>query len=416
MSPKFPPVREQMDLLTRGAQEIITPEDLEKKLQKSRDTGVPLTVKQGFDPSAPDLHLGHAVTIRKLRQFQQLGHRVVFLIGDFTGMVGDPTGKSKTRPRLTREEVRKNAETYKEQVFKILDPERTEVRFNSEWLEKLNIYQFLELAGKHTVARMLERDDFAKRYAAGEMISLLEFLYPLLQAYDSVALKADVEMGGLDQKYNLLLGRKIQEEYGLAPQVAFMMPILVGTEGRDKMSKSLNNYVGISDPPAEIYGRVMSIPDTLIMDYFTLATEVPNAELRKIEADLKEGQVNPMGHKQRLAREIVTLYHSPEAATEAEADFRARFQKDALPDHIPEAAVPRLGERVSIQDLMMAAGSVSSKSEARREIEKGIVSLGPENDLAKITDFREFVDPQPGFILKVGKKRIYRLIPDTAHE
>jgi tyrosyl-tRNA synthetase len=398
----FPPVKEQMDRLLRGASEIISPEDLERKLQRSSTTGVPLRVKQGFDPSAPDLHIGHAVPIRKLRQFQQLGHTVIFLIGDFTGMVGDPSGKSKTRPRLTREDVERNAETYKQQVFKILDPATTEIRFNSEWHGSRDIYKFLELTGKHTVARMLERDDFLKRYQAGEAISLLEFLYPLLQAYDSVALKADVELGGTDQKYNLLLGRKIQEEYGLEAQVVFMMPILTGTDGKDKMSKSLGNYVSINDPPDEIYGRVMSIPDSLILDYFTLATDVPASEISQIKSDLAAGQINPMEHKKRLAREITALYQSPEAAAKAQENFHTRFQTGGVPEDVLEVMVPA---GMTITDLLMATGSTASKSEARRKIEEGAVHL----DDQKITDFRLIPELQDNQILKVGKRKIFRL-------
>jgi len=408
----FPPVREQMDVLLRGAQEVISPQELERKLRRSTETGMPLIIKQGFDPSTPDLHLGHAVTIRKLRQFQQLGHRVVFLIGDFTGMVGDPSGRSKTRMRLTREEVQKNAETYKKQSFRILDPHKTEIRFNSEWLGGLNIYQFLELAGKHTVARMLERDDFLKRYQANEPISILEFLYPLLQAYDSVALKADVEMGGSDQKYNLLLGRKIQEEYGQEAQIAFLMPILTGTDGKEKMSKSLGNTVGICDPPEQIYGRIMSIPDDLILDYFVLTTEVPESEIRKIEEDLKSGRTNPMLHKQRLAREVVALYHSPRAAKTAEEDFLARFRYEKIPEGVPQVPISHMvGSQASILDLLVVSGCALSKSEGRRKIEEGAVYFGTDQSLEKMSDFRTMVQVEKGQILKVGKRKIVRLMP-----
>lgn len=437
----FPPVKEQLDLILRGTAEVITVEDLEKKLKRSYDTGLPLRVKQGFDPSAPDLHIGHTVSIRKLRQFQELGHQIVFLIGDFTGMVGDPSGKSKTRPKLTREDVLRNAETYKEQVFKILDPARTEIRFNSEWHGSRDIYQFLELTGKHTVARMLERDDFMKRYQAGEPISIHEFLYPLLQAYDSVALKADVELGGTDQKYNLLLGRKIQEEYGLEPQVAFMMPILTGTDGKDKMSKSLGNYVAISDPPDEIYGRVMSIPDSLIVDYFTLATDVPATEIAKIQSDLHQGRGNPMDFKKRLAREIVALYHSPQAAQAAEENFNLRFQKGGIPEDIPSKKIivsptDRDVVALTIKDLLELADTAISHSEKRRLIQQGAVAIGNEEKQIKVSDYLArlyvsnggsllgFEDPElpatptaserinisKGLILKIGKKKIYRLI------
>lgn len=405
-SKKFPPVKEQMDLLRRGALEIISEEDLEKKLEQSLAKSEPLVVKQGFDPSAPDLHIGHAVTIRKLRQFQQLGHRVIFLIGDFTGMVGDPSGRSKTRPRLSKEEVMRNAETYKRQVFKILDPQKTEIRFNSEWHARQNIYQFLDLAGKYTVARMLERDDFLNRYKAGEPISMLEFLYPLLQAYDSVALKADVEMGGLDQKFNLLLGRRIQGEFGQDPQVAFMMPLLVGTDGKEKMSKSLGNTVGICDPPEEIYGRVMSIPDELIVDYFTLATDVSTQDISNIEKQLKGGQANPMIHKQRLAREIVTLYHSSQEARRAEEDFITRFRYNQVPENIPEAHLPSEGKPVAVIDLMLGVGAVASKGEGRRLIQGGAVWVDNE----RIKDFRFEIPTRESLILKVGKRKIYRVV------
>ncbi len=403
----FAPVKEQMDLLLRGALEIISEEELEKKLEKSYSSGRPLIIKQGFDPSAPDLHLGHAVTIRKLRQFQQLGHHVIFVIGDFTGMVGDPSGRSKTRPKLTREEVLENAETYKAQVFKILDRGKTEIRFNSEWHGKKDIYQFLELTSKYTVARMLERDDFLNRYQAGEPISMLEFLYPLLQAYDSVALKADVEMGGLDQKFNLLLGRKIQGEFNIEPQVVFLMPLLIGTDGTQKMSKSLDNYVGICDRPEDMYGRVMSIPDELIVDYYTLATDVPASEITSIQKEIANGSVNPMEYKQRLAREIIELYHKPEDAIRAENDFLTRFRHREIPDDLPEVEVSFANQPMPILDLMIVCGSISSKGEGRRLVQGGAVKVNRE----KISDFRAMIEPLDDLILQVGKRKIYRIIP-----
>lgn len=403
----FPPVNEQMDLLKRGVSEIISEEELVQKLERSRRSGKPLVIKQGFDPSAPDLHLGHAVTVRKLRQFQQLGHRVIFLIGDFTGMVGDPSGKSKMRPRLSKEEVERNAETYKDQVFKILDADQTEIRFNSEWHSKLSIYQFLELTGKHTVARMLERDDFLNRYQSGEPISLLEFLYPLLQAYDSVALHADVELGGSDQKFNLLLGRKIQGEYGQEEQIAFLMPLLVGTDGTQKMSKSLGNYIGIYDPPEEMYGKVMSIPDELIVSYFTLATDVSAAEVRRIEQELAKGTVNPMEHKKRLAREIVARYHSEVAARRAEEDFVTRFSKREIPAEVPEIILPAAADTLPVLDVLIGSGSVSSKGEGRRLIQGGAVRIEGN----KIADFRREIPLSKPFILQVGKRKIFRIIP-----
>ncbi|TKJ40231.1 tyrosine--tRNA ligase [candidate division LCP-89 bacterium B3_LCP] len=406
---QFPPVKEQMDLLRRGAGEIISEEDLEQKLNRSRKEGRPLIIKQGFDPSAPDLHIGHAVTIRKLRQFQQLGHKVIFLIGDFTGMVGDPSGKSKTRPRLTKEDVTENAETYKKQVFKILDQADTEIRFNSEWHGNRNIYEFLDLCSKYTVARMLERDDFLNRYQAGAPISLLEFLYPLLQAYDSVALKADVEMGGSDQKFNLLLGRKIQSEFGLEPQVVFLMPILVGTDGKEKMSKSLNNYVGIYDDHAEMYGRLMSIPDECIIDYFTLATDIPTSEIERMRSEMKSGQTNPMEFKQQLGREIVTLYHDGDAAQKAEEDFITRFRRHEIPDDIPEVSLKWEESVIPIVDLLVATGSVTSRSEGRRLVEGKAVSI----DGVKIDDFRYEVPLKSQQILKAGKRKIFRVVHES---
>ncbi|MCX6639315.1 MAG: tyrosine--tRNA ligase [bacterium] len=407
----FPPVNEQMDLLRHGALEIISEEDLERKLTLSLKLGKPLIIKQGFDPSAPDLHLGHAVTIRKLAQFQSLGHRIIFLIGDFTGMVGDPSGRSKTRPRLTREEVLANAETYKSQVFKILNSKKTEIRFNSEWHASRDIYQFLDLAGRFTVARMLERDDFLIRYQKGEPISILEFLYPLMQAYDSVALQADVEMGGSDQKFNLLLGRKIQGEYSQDAQVAFLMPLLIGTDGKEKMSKSLNNYVGICDFPDDMYGKIMSIPDRLIVDYFTLATDLPVDGISVILNDIKSGQINPMQHKQRLAREVVQLYHSAEAAQSAEHHFVTRFRDHSVPDNIPEITVtptPITG-LIAVLDLMLQSGAVTSRGEGRRMIEAGAVWV----DERHISDFRQEILLSSSIILKVGKRKICRIIPEA---
>lgn len=406
---KFAPVKEQMDLLLRGALEIISELDLEKKLEKSEKERKPLIIKQGFDPSAPDLHLGHAVTIRKLRQFQQLGHTVIFLIGDFTGMVGDPSGRSKMRPRLSKKDVLENAETYKEQMFKILDSHKTEIRFNSEWHEKQDIYQFLDLASRYTVARMLERDDFLNRYRAGEPISMLEFLYPLLQAYDSVALHADVELGGSDQKFNLLLGRKIQGEFGQEPQVAFMMPLLTGTDGKEKMSKSLDNSVGIFDQPEEIYGRIMSIPDSLILDYFTLATDLPSDEIARIGKELDEGVTNPMEFKQRLGRQIVSMYHSAVDAKKAEDDFLTRFRHRTIPDDIPEISVDWANTAIPIKDLLVLAGSVSSGSEARRMVQGKAVSVNGE----RIDDFRQSIPFTEALVLKVGKRKIYRITPKS---
>jgi len=404
---KFAPLNEQMDYLKRGAEEIITEEDLEKKIAGSIKSGNPLIVKQGFDPSAPDLHLGHSVSIRKLRQFQELGHVVVFLIGDFTGMVGDPSGRSKTRPRLTKDDVLRNAETYKEQVFKILDPKVTQIRFNSEWHEKWDVYGFLDLTSRLTVARMLERDDFFKRYQTGEPISMLEFMYPLLQAYDSVALKADVELGGIDQTFNLLLGRRIQGDFGIEGQVAFMMPLLVGTDGRAKMSKSYGNYVGFFDKPEDMYGKVMSIPDELIVDYFTLTTDVSPEEINSISKALKTGDVNPMEFKKRLAKEIVKLYHSLKDAEAAEADFTTRFSKREIPEDLPEI-VSGPDQPKMILDFLSYHNLIGSKGEGRRLIQGGGVKIEGK----KVENFMQELDFNKAFILQLGKRKIYRIVPE----
>jgi tyrosyl-tRNA synthetase len=402
----FPPVKEQLDLLLRGIEETISVEDLERKLERSLKSGQPLVVKEGFDPTAPDIHLGHAVSIRKLKQFQDLGHKVIFLIGDFTGRVGDPTGKSKTRPPMTTEDIESNAQTYREQVFKILDPQKTEVRFNSEWLGTLSPYDFLRLTSHYTVARMLERDDFDKRYKAGQPIAILEFLYPLLQAYDSVALKCDVELGGKDQKFNLLLGRTLQEHFGIEPQVCMMTPLLVGLDGTDKMSKSLHNYIGINEPAQEIYGKTLSVPDDLIVPYFVLATEIPTSEIKQIETDLEAGKVNPRDPKRRLARELVALYHSRAAAEQAEAEFDRIFAKKEVPEDVAEFAVPADGD-LPLAKLIVEAGGAKTNSEARRLIEGGGVQL----DNVKLSDPMQRISVEQPMLLKVGKRFFTRLIP-----
>ncbi len=402
----FPPVKEQLDLLLRGAEEVIQVEDLERKLARSVKTGAPLIVKEGFDPTAPDLHIGHTVSIRKLKQFQDLGHTVVFLIGDFTGRVGDPTGRSKTRPAMTEEDIQRNAETYREQVFKILDPEKTQIRFNSEWLGTLSPYDFIRLTSYATVAQMLERDDFDKRYQANQPISILEFMYPLLQAYDSVALKSDVELGGTDQKFNLLLGRTLQEKFGLKPQVCLMLPLLPGTDGVDKMSKSLGNYIGIHEPAQEIYGKTLSIPDTMIVPYLTLATEVPTEEIKAVGAEMIAGRMNPRDAKRKLARELVALYHSREAAEQAEAEFDRLFAKKEVPEDVAKYRVPENGE-IPLAKLIVDSGGAKSNSEARRLIEGGGVQLDGE----KVADVMARVTVAQPRLLKVGKRFFVRLIP-----
>ncbi len=397
----FPPLNEQMDLILRGAEEIISAENLEKKIARSIKTNTPLIVKEGFDPTAPDIHIGHAVSIRKLKHFQDLGHTVVFLIGDFTALVGDPSGRSKIRPRMTREEVKQNAETYRAQVYKILNPEKTQVRFNSEWLGKLSSYDILALTSYYTVARMLERDDFEKRFKSQTPIAVLEFLYPLLQAYDSVALKADVELGGTDQKFNLLLGRTIQENYGQEPQICMMLPLLVGTDGVEKMSKSLNNYIGINESADEIYGKTLSIPDEQIHPYFQLCTQVSAKELEAIKKDLKEQRVNPRDHKRRLARELVGLYYSEQAALQAEENFDKLFRKKEIPDEIDEF-VYESDELVidTVSGLVCATGGAPSKSAARRLVEGGGVQL----DGRKVSDPLEQIIIDKPILLRVGKR------------
>ncbi|RKY61916.1 MAG: tyrosine--tRNA ligase [Candidatus Latescibacterota bacterium] len=397
-------VQEQMEVILRGTAEVISEEELEGKIERSLRTGKPLTVKQGFDPTAPDIHIGHTVSLRKLRQFQDLGHKVVFLIGDFTGMIGDPSGRSEMRKRLSRQEVLQNARTYQEQVFKILDPERTVVAFNSEWCEPMKFEDVLVLASRYTVARMLERDDFSQRYKQGKPITIMEFLYPLIQAYDSVALKADVEVGGTDQKFNLLVGRDVQREYGQEPQVALMMPLLVGTDGKEKMSKSLGNYIGINEPPEEIYGKTMSIPDFLIYPYFELATDVHSSELAEIKRSLEDPEVNPMDLKRRLARRLVAMYHGEEAARRAEEAFDKVFRRREVPDEVPEYVLNQ--DRIWIVRLLTSSGLASSNSEARRLIAQGGVYI----DGRRVTDPNLEVEFKGGEVVKVGKRRFLRVV------
>lgn len=398
----------QLEALKRGTVEIISEEELEKKLVTSLEKGEPLRVKLGTDPSAPDIHLGHAVVYRKLKQFQDFGHQVMFLIGDFTGRIGDPSGKNVTRPPLTAEQVEANARTYAEQIFKILDPEHTQIVFNSHWLGKMSFEDVIRLASHYTVARMLERDDFANRYASGRPISIHEFFYPLMQGYDSVALKADVELGGTDQKFNLLVGRDLQREFGLEPQVAMMMPLLVGTDGVNKMSKSLGNYIGINEPPAEIYGKVMSIPDQLMNTYYELATDLPMAEIQQLMQKLESGQAHPRDVKRKLAREIVTLYHGWQSASQAEEEFDRVFRQGELPEDIPsfhlEAEDYKEG-KVWIVRLLVRAGLVESNGEARRLIKSGAVRI----DNVKQTDPDAELKPQAAMIVQIGKRRFARL-------
>jgi len=399
-------VAEQMAVIKRGAVEILIEKELEEKLEKSLATGVPLKIKAGFDPTAPDLHLGHTVLIQKLRQFQQLGHEVNFLIGDFTGMIGDPTGKSETRKVLTREDVLRNAETYKEQVFKILDPAKTRVVFNSEWLTKLDAGGMIGLASKYTVARMLERDDFHKRFTSQQPISIHEFLYPLIQGYDSVALHSDVELGGTDQKFNLLMGRELQREWGQPPQCILTMPLLEGLDGVNKMSKSLGNYIGISEPPDEIFGKVMSISDDLMLRYYELLSDMPLAELDRLKAGLKDHSIHPMAAKKALGREIVFRFHGPGAGEAAEENFVKRFKENEIPDEMPQVSYSLADGPVLLARAMTEAGLTKSNGEGRRSIDQGGVKLNNE----KVSDTNLELTAPGEYIVQIGKRRFARVL------
>ncbi|PYS95324.1 MAG: tyrosine--tRNA ligase [Acidobacteria bacterium] len=403
---RFAPPQEQLEYLRKGAVDIIRPEDLLAKLARSQKAGSPLTVKVGFDPSAPDLHLGHTVVLRKMKHFQDLGHRVVFVIGDFTGMIGDPTGQSKTRPVLTREQLLKNAETYKRQVFKILHPKKTVVAFNSRWLGKLGAAGFIRLAAKYTVARILERDDFARRYKANQPIGLHEFLYPLAQAYDSVALEADVEMGGTDQTFNLLVGRDVMREYGLEPQVVLTMPLLEGLDGIEKMSKSLGNYIGINEPPREIFGKAMSVSDALMWRYWELCTDLSLADIAALHRRVEAGELHPRQAKADLARRIVADYHGEKAAGEAAAEFDRVFARKETPDEVREVRLPGSPQPLWVPKLLVSLGLAKSNGEARRLIEQGGVSLDGE----RVADPAREVAAAPGasYLVKVGKRHFIR--------
>jgi tyrosyl-tRNA synthetase len=394
-----------MDVIRRGVAEIVPEEDLVRKLEKSIKSQKPLNVKLGCDPSRPDLHLGHSVVLRKLRQFQDLGHQATLIVGDFTGMIGDPSGRSKTRPPLTIEETRKNGQSYFEQATKILSTKKIQMLYNSEWLGRMSFADVIALGSKYTVARMLERDDFERRYKAGEPISIHEMLYPLAQAMDSVAIQSDIELGGTDQKFNLLVGRDIQREHGLEPQVAITLPILTGTDGVEKMSKSLDNYIGITDPARQIFGKTLSIPDRLIYDYFVLATGIPIPELAIIKQQLSDGSVNPRDLKRKLARELVTMYQGEEAAASAEEEFDRVFVKKDIPDEVPEISVAVDNGTIGIIRLLTETKLVSSNSDARRLIDQGGVSVDGE----RITDAAAVIHLDESVILKVGKRRFMRV-------
>ncbi len=391
---------EALALIKRGSEEILVEEELVAKLKEGR----PLRIKAGFDPTAPDLHLGHTVLINKLRQFQELGHEVLFLIGDFTAMIGDPTGKSATRPPLTRDDVIANAQTYEHQIFKILDREKTTVLFNSSWMNAMDSAELIQLAAKHTVARMLERDDFSKRYSGGQPIAIHEFLYPLIQGYDSVAMKADVELGGTDQKFNLLVGRQLQESFGHKPQTVLTMPILEGVDGVQKMSKSLNNYIGINDAPDEQFGKLMSISDDLMWRYFELLSFRPMDEIEGFQAEIEGGR-NPRDIKFLLGEELVDRFHGEGTGAQARENFIARFQKGAMPDDMPELTLDSGGEGMAIATLLSQAELVKSTSEAMRMVQQGAVRIDGE----KIEDKKMEIAANTTHIYQVGKRRFARV-------
>lgn len=395
-------VDEQLKQMEYGTAEILPLDELRKKLETSVKTGTPLRVKLGLDPSAPDIHLGHTVVLRKLKQFQDLGHQIVLIIGDFTGRIGDPTGKSVTRKALTEEQVLENAKTYEEQIFKILDREKTEVHFNSEWLGKMNFADVLGLAAKYTVARMLERDDFKKRYMEERPISIHEFMYPLMQGYDSVAIQADIEFGGTDQKFNLIVGRHLQSESGQSPQIVITMPLLEGLDGVQKMSKSLGNYIGIDEAPNEMYGKAMSIPDDLMMRYYMLVTDMPIADQEALAAGLAAGSVHPRDAKMQLARTIVTLYHGAEAAQAAEAEFVRIFQQGDMPTDIETYEVS--DATVWLPGMLKEAGMVASSSEAKRSLSQGAVRINGEKVM------EENVVLTDGAIVQVGKRKYRQIV------
>ncbi len=401
--------QDSLRILKQGTNEIIGEEDLVEKLKRADSGGPPLRVKLGLDPTAPDIHIGHTVPLRKMREFQDLGHEAYLIIGDFTGRIGDPSQKSETRKQLTTEEVMQNARTYQEQFRKILDPEKTHLVFNSDWFSKWTPEEFLTLSSKYTVARMLERDDFEKRYREGKPISILEFFYPLLQGYDSIAIEADVELGGTDQKFNLLVGRQLQKEYGQRPQALIMTPLLEGTDGVQKMSKSLNNYIGINEPPGEIYGKTMSISDDLLKSYITLTTDLRGKELDKYLADLENNKINPLEAKKFLARRLVEMYYDREAALKAEQEFTKVFSRGNLPEDMPEKEIEGdwLDEngQIRLVHILSQLEMVNSNSEGRRLVKQGGVYIDEE----RVEDPNQKIKPRSGMIIRVGKRKFSRL-------
>jgi tyrosyl-tRNA synthetase len=393
-------VQESLAVIKRGCDQLLVEQEMAEKLA----TGRPLRVKAGFDPTAPDLHLGHTVLLNKMRQFQELGHHVIFLIGDFTGMIGDPTGKNATRPPLTREQIEDNARTYREQVFKILDPERTEVAFNSAWFDRMDAADLIRLAAKHTVARMLERDDFGKRYRGNQPIAIHEFLYPLVQGYDSVALRADIELGGTDQKFNLLVGRELQKHYGQPSQCILTMPLLEGLDGVNKMSKSLGNYVGINEPPEQIFGKLMSISDELMWRYIELLSFEPLSVIDRWKAEVAQGR-NPRDIKVAFAQEIVARFHDRVAAERALVEFEARFKQHEIPEDLPEVVLDVGDAPLALPQILKRAGLTVSASEGMRMIDQGGVRLNGE----KVTDKTRSISAGEAFVLQVGKRKFARV-------
>ena len=398
-------LKRAMELIHRGTVEVLDENELEGKLKRAIKTGIPLRIKAGFDPTAPDLHLGHTVLIQKMKHFQELGHRVMFLIGDFTGLIGDPSGKSETRPPLTPQQVQENARTYKEQIFKILDPEKTEVVFNSVWMQEMKSIDMIRLCAKHTVARMLERDDFKRRFQAQKPVGIHEFIYPLIQGYDSVAIKADVELGGTDQTFNLLVGRHIQKEYGQEPQVVLTMPLLEGLDGVQKMSKSLDNYVGITEPPQDMFGKLMSVSDDLMFRYFELLSSLDLDEIKGLKDGIAGGRLHPKDVKTRFAQELVARFHGTQAAKDASAGFEAQFSRGEVPDDIPEFKLSPDEKTIYLPRILKEAGLVESTSEVRRLIKQGAVSIDGEK-----VQSEEIEVQGPQAVLKVGKRRFLRVI------
>ncbi|WP_342439762.1 tyrosine--tRNA ligase [Paenibacillus sp. FSL L8-0436] len=401
-------VERQMEVITRGAVEIVPEEEMKRKVIKSVAAGIPLNIKLGLDPSAPDIHVGHTIVIHKLRQFQELGHQVQLVIGDFTGRIGDPTGKSETRRQLSEEDVQRNAETYKKQIYKILDPEKTKIFCNSEWLSPMSFSDVVNLAAKVTVARMMERDDFSKRFQGGQAISIHEFFYPLMQGMDSVALKTDVEIGGTDQKFNVLMGRTLQKEYGLEPQAVMLMPLLEGIDGVQKMSKSLGNYIGIDEEANEIYGKAMSVPDEVMLKYYEMATDISNQELAALKAGLADGTAHPRDVKMRLSYTLVRMYHGTAAAEAAQQHFITVFQQRALPEDIETIGIPSkelLSGTIKLVTLLTLLGFAGSNGEAKRSIQQGSVKLNG----VKQEDPNGEIQPQEGDIVQVGKRKFAKL-------